>query len=584
MSSVGTNWHTITLALQGTDLTVYFDGVQKISAQDNNYDNVPAYTSGGISADMFTYPGAYTKTMDSFEVAGPNAPVVMLPPASQTNNAGTTATFTVTALGPGLTYQWLKGTAPISGATSSTLTLNNVLGANDGSYSVVVSNSTASITSSPAALTVVDPFITGPPASQTNNAGSTVNFSVTAIGTATLKYRWLKNNVTLNNGGKISGATTSNLTLTGVLGADAGNYTVVVTNNFGMATSSPPAALAVIDPFITSPPVSRTNNPGTTVNFSVAAAGTATLSYHWFKNGGLLSNGGNISGATTTNLAISSVSGGDVAGYTVVVSNSFGMVTNSPPAFLTVADPFITSQPANRTNNAGTTASFTVTAVGTPTLNYFWFKNGSLLSNGGNISGATTSNLTVANVLGADGGAYTIVVSNSVGSATNSSPAVLTVIDPIITVQPSSLTNYAGTTASFTVGAYGTAPLYQWLKGGVPITGATNATFSLASVTTNDAAGYSAVVSNFFGNPVSSNAVLTVVPPLAIQSVVVSNGLATLTWNSINGLGYRLQYLDDLTTTNWTAVTPDIFATGPTATGTNAASSNQRFYRVLLLP
>jgi Immunoglobulin I-set domain/Bacterial Ig domain/Immunoglobulin domain len=584
LPSVGTNWHTVTLALQGTNLTVYFDGVQKISTQDNNYDNVPAYTSGGVSADLFTYPGAYTKTMDSFVVAGPNAPVVMLPPVSQTNNAGTTATFTVTALGPGLTYQWLKGTTPISGATSSTLTLNNVLGANDGNYSVVVSNSTASVTSSPAALTVVDPFITGPPPSQTNNAGSTVNFSVTAIGSTTLRYRWFKNNVALSNGGKISGATTSNLTLTGVLGADAGNYTVVVTNNFGMATNSPPAVLTVIDPFITSPPVSRTNNPGTTASFTVAAAGTATLNYRWYKNGGLLSNIGNISGATTTNLVISSVSGGDAAGYTVVVSNSFGLVTNSPPAFLTVSDPFITSQPASETNNAGTTATFTVTATGTPTLNYHWFKNGAGLNDGGNVSGSATASLTLTNVLGADDGAYTVVVSNSVGSVTNQTPAVLTVIDPIITAQPVSLTNSIGTTASFSVGAYGTTPLYQWLKGGVPISGATNATFTIASVTTNDAASYSAVVSNFFGNPVSSNAVLTVVSSLAFQSVTVSNGIATLTWTSVNGLTYRLQYIGDLTTTNWINVVPDVLATGPTASATNDASAAQRFYRVMLLP
>jgi hypothetical protein len=359
---------------------------------------------------------------------------------------------------------------------------------------------------------------------------------------------------------------------------------VIVSNTTAGIVSSN-AVLMVDDPAITSLPASRTNDAGTTATFTVGATGSGTLSYHWFKNSASMNNGGKISGVTTATLKITNVLGADAAGYTVVVTNSVGSVTSAPPAFLIVNDPLLTGQPASRTNNAGDTTTFTASAIGTATLNYFWFRNGVLLNNGGKISGATTAALTITNVLGGDGGNYTVVVSNSFGTVTNSPPALLAVVDPIITSQPASRTNHLGTTASFTVGAYGTAPAYQWLKGGAPIIGATNATFSIASVTTNDAAGYSAVVSNAFGNPLSSPAMLTVVAPPMFLSVTVTNSTASLTWSSIAGQSYRVLYKDDLTATNWNAVSPDVFASGPTATATNNISgSTNRFYRVLVLP
>ena len=456
---VGTNWHTVTFSLQGTGLKVYFDGVQEISMTDNNYDSVPPYTNGGITADMFTYPGAYTGSMANVSVTTSNTPLIMAEPISVTNNAGTTAMFSVAALGTGLSYQWFKGTVPLSGATGTTLTLSNVLSADAAAYSAVVSNATANVTSSVATLTVIDPFITSEPASATNNAG-------------------------------------------------------------------------------------------TTAAFSVAATGTPTISYRWFKNGNPLSNGGRISGVTSTNLRISIVGGGDAGNYTVVASNAAGMMTNAPPAVLTVIDPFINSEPQSLTNVATTTASFTVGAAGTA-LNYRWYKNGAPLTNGGNLSGATSATLALASVLGADSAAYMVVVSNSFGTATSAPPAFLSVLDPFITSQPQSVTNYAGTSASFSVGAVGTSPSYQWSKNGSPVGGATNPAFTLAAVSTNDAGTYSVVASNAFGNPRSSNAVLTVVPQLVIESVGVSNGIVAITWDGIIGQNYRLQSKDDLNATNW---------------------------------
>ncbi|MDB6121360.1 MAG: C-terminal target protein [Pedosphaera sp.] len=436
-------------------------------------------------------------------------PSITSQPASRTNNAGTTATFTVVASGTSPNYQWKKGGVNISGATAATLTLNNVSQTDAASYTVVVSNAAGSDTSSVATLTVIDqPVITSEPASLTRNAGQSATFSVTATGTSP-NYQWKKGGV------NISGATTSTLIFNSVSQSDAASYTVVVSNAAGSDTSSA-AVLTVIDPpVITSQPDSRTNNAGTTATFSATASGTSP-NYQWKKNGV------NISGATTSALRLNNVSQGDVASYTVLVSNAAGSELSSA-ATLTVTDaPVITTGPANATANAGASASFSVVAGGTVPLSYQWKKDGNA------ISGATTSSLTLNNVSQSDAASYMVVVSNVAGSAT-SSAATLTVIEPpVITNQPASRTNTAGTMATFSVAVTGTSPAYQWLKGtnilvdDGKVSGATTDTLTLSNVGQSDAAEYTVAVSNSAGSDTSLAATLTVIDPPVITSQPVS--------------------------------------------------------------
>ena len=109
--------------------------------------------------------------------------------------------------------------------------------------------------------------------------------------------------------------------------------------------------------------------------------------------------------------------------------------------FRLVLRPAIISQPASRTNGVGTTATFTVTATGIQPFSYQWLKNGTNLVNGGNVSGANTNTLTLANVQTNDTGNFAVVVTNSWGSVT-SSVAVLTVVVPSsITLSSAMLTN-----------------------------------------------------------------------------------------------------------------------------------------------
>ena len=179
---------------------------------------------------------------------------------------------------------------------------------------------------------------------------------------------------------------------------------------------------------ITGQPADQSVYTGGTAIFNVATFGSAPVSYQWQQDGINLTNGGNISGATSAALVISNAALNDAAYYTVIVSNAYNSLT-SDGAVLEVlySPPHITQQPASLTALAGTVAMFNVVALGDQPLTYQWQKNGVNLSNGGNISGVATSSLIISNLASSSGGAYSVVVSNAI-FAVASSNALLTVL------------------------------------------------------------------------------------------------------------------------------------------------------------
>ena len=195
-------------------------------------------------------------------------------------------------------------------------------------------------------------------------------------------------------------------------------------------------------------------------------------------------NGSTISGSQTSTLTITSAQTADSGTYSLVASNSAGIVTNS--MYLTVAAgntlPIITG-PTNITVSQGNNGIFSASVSGLPVPTLQW-----LDQTGTPIPGATSSALTLTNVQYSQNGyAYSLVASNVVGSVTNSATLTVTV-PPAITSQPASLVVTNTQSASFTVAATGEpAPTYQWYMNGSPVSStlnstATNATFTLASV------------------------------------------------------------------------------------------------------
>ena len=304
--------------------------------------NAIAYTNTGLSASTTYYyvvraTNSFGASPNSNEasattLASPTPPSITAQPQNQTVNQGANATFTVTATGAvPLFYQWRFNATNLTGATGSSYTRSNAQPADAGPYSVVVSNSLGTATSSNATLTViVPPTITAQPQNQTTNQGSNVTFTVSTSGTTPFSYQWRF------NAGNIGAATASNYTRTNVQPADAGNYSVVVSNAAGSATSSN-ASLTVIvpptPPSITTQPQSQTVFQGNNVNFTVSANGSTPLSYQW------RFYGTNLPAATATNLTLNSVTTNQSGPYTVLVTNAYGAVT-SQVATLTVTPSF----------------------------------------------------------------------------------------------------------------------------------------------------------------------------------------------------------------------------------------------------
>ncbi|HNO77545.1 MAG TPA: M12 family metallo-peptidase [Phycisphaerae bacterium] len=246
--------------------------------------------------------------------------------------------------------------------------------------------------------------------------GTNLQFSTSGSGGEPIGYQWFKGDVMLVDGGGISGAETDTLTISGVIDpADEGDYHCEITNECGsLETNS--AHLTVYDPAaITSqPPALVTACVGDTEFITVGTAGDE-LSYEWRKDGVLLTNGGNISGATTSSLQISNISLSDAVsspGYVCTVLDTCGNVVDSSAAVLDIGGAEVTDQPEDDCVNDGESASFTTNYNVSGGFSTFvqWHKDGSPLVNGGNVSGAFTNTLTINPASAADVGGYSLRV------------------------------------------------------------------------------------------------------------------------------------------------------------------------------
>ncbi len=384
------------------------------------------------------------------------------------------------------------------------------------------------------------PTILEQPRSVTVLTNESISFSVSATGLPPLAYQWRFNGTNLVNGGNVSGATMAYLSLGNVPLAQAGNYSVVVSNAAGSIVSSR-ARLSIVTmtmtPEITSPPASQNVALGGNVTFDVAATGTEPFTYQWQFNGADLVNGSGVSGATTAHLSLTGVQAAQAGAYTVVVSNAAGDTTSDEALLSVILPPEITSQPQGQTVAAGTMASFSVAASGTPPLNYQWRLNGNNLTDGTGVSGATTAQLTLANVQAGQAGAYSVVVNNAASSVTSEDAVLTVLLPPAITSQPQSRNVRVGATVSFSVAVSGTAPFsYQWqfggadLANGATVSGATTAQLTLDTVQVDQTGAYSVRVSNTAGNVTSGAAQLTVTN--AVLSLAEALDATNLVWTT----------------------------------------------------
>jgi len=252
-------WYFIAATYDGSTMKVYVNGALDGSGAaklPTGWDNnAQPLTIGGVANGVVFFSGIldevrmYGSALSQAQIQalqnGSIPPSITTQPASQTVIAGQPATFSVVASGTApLAYQWQENGVSIAGATSSSYTTLATTSTDNGSlFTVTVSNSAGSATSSSATLTVnVPPAIATQPASPTVNVGQTATFTVSASGTAPLAYQWQENGVS------IAGATGASYTTPATTLADNGSmFTVTVSNSVGSATSNN-ATLTVNDP------------------------------------------------------------------------------------------------------------------------------------------------------------------------------------------------------------------------------------------------------------------------------------------------------------------------------------------------
>jgi hypothetical protein len=157
------------------------------------------------------------------------------------------------------------------------------------------------------------------------NVGASVRFTVTATGNQ-LSYQWQ------HKGTNLPARTSSSIILNNVQLADAGTYTVMVSNPYG-SVFSPATSLSFLPPQITTQPKNLTLYRGEKAAFNVVADGFQPLSYQWKKADLPLSD------ATSSDLNFITTGAADSGNYTVVVTDAAGGSVTSSPASLQVIDP-----------------------------------------------------------------------------------------------------------------------------------------------------------------------------------------------------------------------------------------------------
>ncbi len=548
---------------------------------------VVAASNAGGSASATSAATATVTTGPPVNVTPPSITGTARDGQTLTASAGTWAgTATIT-----YTYQWQSCNATggscvnISGATSSTFTLGP---SNVGSTLQVVVTAKNSVGSASATspisavVAAVAPANTAlPTISGTPKAGSPLSATTGSwSGTPPLSYayQWQSCNSLGSGCVNIAGATGTSYTLQP---SDVGNtvrVTITATNAAGSAStnSAVSAVVSAVAPANTAvPTVSGTAQDGQTLSASTGSwSGTPPFSYayQWQSCNASGAACSNISGATSSTFALGPSSVGSTLRVTVTASNSAGSAsgTSTATAVVTAVAPTSIAAPAlsGTAQDGQTLSASTGSWSGTPPLSYAyqWQSCNASGASCSNISGATSSTLTLGPSNVGSTLRVAVTASNAAGSASSTSPAtaVVSALAPANTAAPTvSGTPQDGQTLSASTGAWtGTPPLsyvYQWQTcnssggGCANISAATSSTYTVgpsniggtlrATVTASNAAGSASSTS-------AATAVVTAVAPTNSAPPVVSGTVqdgqtlsaSTGSWSGTAPLSYAYQW------------------------------------------
>ncbi|MFD2330979.1 S-layer homology domain-containing protein [Cohnella sp. GCM10020058] len=583
---------------------------------------------------------AATLTVNSADDAP--QPTITLQPADHTMNVGDHASITLEVKAQvsgdgGLTYQWYRsdpvnGIFALSGKIDASLTVPTT-SASENYYYVVVTNKdtsvpgnqTASVTSRTAKVKVnalagaATPKIDTQPTADTvidqnDSVVLHVEASLNAGDSGTLSYQWYRSDsASADSSVQLGGKTSDSFTVpTG--GSGVFYYFVVVTNTDNSApgdkTASVASAVAKVTvnalanaapPTIGTQPADDTVNVGDSVILHVAASGSGSLSYQWYRNDSDSNAGGfQLANAIGNSFTVPTGSAG-VNYYYVIVTNTDDSVagTNTASVASTAAKvtvkaldnatpPTIGTQPADESVDAGDSVVLHVVASGTGSLSYQWYRNDSNSNTGGfPLNGAVGDSYTVPT--GAAGvNYYYVVVTNADSSvagtqtasvASRAAKVTVNGLDdaelPIIGTEPADDTVDEGGSVTLHVAAalIGSGQLsYQWYRndsdstiGSSQIMNATGTSLTVPTA----AAGvtyYYAVVTNTDLNAPGN------------KTVSAASRIAKVTVNALENA--QAPVIDTQTASDQTVNEGDVLTLNVTARSTDGGTLTYQWYRV----
>ncbi len=457
--------------------------------------NVLSITSGSMALNNSFYRCVVSGTCAPAAISSA-AQLFINIPAAITNNpssatvceAGNTS-FTTSATGTGITFQWqvnngsgftnVTNTGVYGGTTTATL---NITGATNSMNNLVYRCNVTGVcgpiaVSANAVLTVnALTVINTQPSASTVCEGTNATFSIGATAGG-INYQWQVNTgagfVNITATAPYSGHQSSMLT---ILNTPASfnnyQYRCVVGSICGPTTNSNPVLLTVnTAPALTTAPAANTVCAGSPATFVASATGTG-IGYQWQLNTGSgfssLSNTGIYSGVTTGILSVSTTTAA-MNGYTyrVVVSGTCAPAAMASAQLNVNTAPVINAQPLNTTvcTNGNTVISINASGTG---VTYQWQVNTgsgfSNVTNTGVYAGATTPTLGItAAPFSMNGYTYRCIVSGTCPSTLTSNTITLTVLGlPTITASPVNTAACINAPVTFTVGATGNGLTYQW--------------------------------------------------------------------------------------------------------------------------
>lgn len=508
--------------------------------------------SGAASlAPAIALSAGYAHAVGLRDPSSDTPPVIASVSSGQTATAGQSVSLSVSATGtPTPTYQWYRNGFVVSGATSSTLTLNSVSTSSAGSYTVTVSNALGATTSPEIVLTV------SPSLNQRGLLTATARAETGAAiaGTFTIE------------------GTTSKQILVRAIGPALGSFGVpgVLADPFLTITTANGTVLGTNDDWNAASNASQISTVSQQVGaYALPSGGKDAAILRSFAPGTYHARV--TAAGSTAGVSMLEIYDADSYPRTVyIATNAFAGVGGK----VFVQGFAVAGAPAGRSYliRALGPSLGSGTALADPQLAVFnsagmqlaanddWAGDATLASLADSVGAmplAPTSKDAVVNFVPPSPGVYTV----QVGSATGATGNVLVEIfesdaqrapsvSAAIVAQPQDATALPGTLVKFGVAVVGKpTPTFQWRKNGLAIANATDSTFSLPSAQVSDAGDYSVIATNAGGTVTSSAATLAIVSQLATHSIVghgyIAGGIVTISntfsySGDANALGWRI--------------------------------------------